>query len=112
MKENESLDKLLKLVKEFVLERDWQEAHNPKNLSASIAIESAELMEIFQWMTVEESKRISDVKTIEHIAEELADVLIYCFSFANQYGFNLNEIIEDKIKKNSFKYPLDREREK
>jgi NTP pyrophosphatase (non-canonical NTP hydrolase) len=111
MKESDSLEKLLKLVKEFVLERDWQEAHNPKNLSASIAIESAELMEIFQWMTVEESKRISDVNTVEHIAEELADVLIYCFSFANQYDFDLNEIIEDKIKKNSLKYPLDRERE-
>lgn len=95
-----------KIVKNFTKERDWEVAHNPKNLSMSIAIEAAELMEIFQWKTVEESKETLGSSLEKRISEELADVLIYCFSMANHYNFKVDEIIKEKIKKNSLKYPI------
>ena len=65
----------------------------------SIAIESAELMEIFQWKSNGESDDINDLKTIEHIGEEIADVMIYSLSMANQFDMDVCEIIKDKLKK-------------
>jgi dCTP diphosphatase len=100
-----SVLQLQESVKLFTEERNWQTAHNPKNLSMSIAIEAAELMEIFQWISIEESKNVSDPAVIEHVAEELADVLIYCFSFANQFEFDVADIVREKMKKNNLKYP-------
>lgn len=104
----ERLDSVLQLqksVKLFTEERNWQTAHNPKNLSMSIAIEVAELMEIFQWISIDESKTVSDPAVIEHVAEELADVLIYCFSLANQFEFDIADIVREKMRKNNLKYP-------
>ena len=72
----------------------------------SIAIESAELMEIFQWISIDDSKKINDQAVLEHIAEELADVLIYCISMANQFSFNVDDIVKKKVEKNAVKYPL------
>jgi len=92
-------------VRQFVHERNWQSYHTPKNLSMSIAIEAAELMEIFQWMTADESCTITDPAVREHIAEEIADVMTYCISMANTFGFDMGEIIADKMKKNARKYP-------
>lgn len=92
-------------VRQFVQERNWQSYHTPKNLSMSIAIEAAELMEIFQWMTPEESTTITDPAIREHVAEEIADVMTYCISIANTFGFDMGEIIVDKMKKNARKYP-------
>lgn len=95
-------------IKKFVEERNWNESHNPKNLSMSIAIESAELMEIFQWKTLEESKNIGNTEEFEHFKEELADVLIYCISMANNLDLDIVEIIEEKMIKNAKKYPVER----
>ena len=105
MEDKENIAQLQEQVRKFVEERDWESAHNPKNLSMSIAIESAELMEIFQWISVEESTSINDSRVKEHIAEELADVLIYCLSLSNQFDFNVADIIKEKMKKNAKKYP-------
>ncbi len=91
---------------EFNKERNWGSGHDPKNIAMSISIEAAELMEIFQWYSTDESKKIKDPKIIEHIGEEIADVMIYCMSLATTFGFNFVDIIEDKIKKNSIKYPI------
>ncbi len=90
---------------DFNKERNWGDAHNPKNLAMSIAIEAAELMEIFQWVSIAESKKIVDEKVLEHIGEEIADVMIYSMSIANQFDMSITEIIEDKMKKNAEKYP-------
>ncbi|MEK4254343.1 nucleotide pyrophosphohydrolase [Ureibacillus sp. FSL K6-2830] len=106
MKSRENTTQLQELVRKFVEDRKWESDHNPKNLSMSIAIESAELMEIFQWMSIEESMRITDTHVKEHIAEELADVLIYCFSLSNQFGFDVAEIVKEKMQKNAIKYPV------
>lgn len=95
---------LKELVAKFVAERDWVKAHNPKNLSMSIAIEAAELMEIFQWMNSEESLEIRNSKEFVHLKEELADVMIYCISMANQLEIDISGAIEDKMIKNGKKY--------
>lgn len=95
----------LETIRKFVDERDWNEVHNPKNLSMSIAIEAAELMEIFQWMDINASRSIMESNEKEHVEEELADVLIYCFSLCNKLNLDPLKIMNSKIKKNELKYP-------
>lgn len=102
------INEVQKKIKKFVEERNWNESHNPKNLSMSIAIESAELMEIFQWKTLEEAKDIKNTDEFEHFKEELADVLIYCVSMANNLELDIVDIIEEKIVKNAKKYPIEK----
>lgn len=92
-------------VKEFVASRDWSEYHSPKNLAMSIAIEAAELMEIFQWLSLEQAWEIKKSDEFEHLQEELADVLIYCCSLANQLDIDMAAAIEDKMEKNARRYP-------
>lgn len=93
-------------IARFVEERNWNESHNPKNLSMSIAIEASELMEIFQWLSLEESLNINKSDENIHLKEELSDVIIYCFSLANQLGIDVSSAIDDKIQKNGIKYPI------
>jgi len=92
----------------FVAERDWAQFHSPKNLSMAIAIEAAELMEHFQWLTVEESRDlVEEGITRGQIVDELADVLIYCLSLANALDVDLSEAIVRKLAHNARKYPAD-----
>jgi NTP pyrophosphatase (non-canonical NTP hydrolase) len=111
MKKNETgtpdrLDEIMQALDKFVSERDWRQFHSPKNLSMSIAIEAAEIMEIFQWETVEESWKIkNDEKRFNHLKEEIADVLAYTLGLAGMYNLDIKEIMLDKIKKNAQKYP-------
>ncbi|PLX86064.1 MAG: NTP pyrophosphohydrolase [Desulfuromonas sp.] len=95
----------------FVRERDWEQYHAPKNLSMSIAIEAAELMEHFQWLTVEQSKAL-DAEALEEIGEELADIVIYALSMANTLGLDLSETVLAKMAKNIRKYPKEKVRGK
>jgi NTP pyrophosphatase (non-canonical NTP hydrolase) len=94
-------------VRTFRDARDWRQFHSPKNLSMSIAIEAAELMEHFQWLTTEAATRLAqeDAAARQAVAEELADVLIYCFSLADVLGYDVAEIISAKLAKNEAKYP-------
>ena len=89
----------------FVKARRWEAAHSPKNLAMCIAIEAAELMEIFQWSSVEEASKVASTPEFGHVKEELADVLIYCLSMANQLDIDISSAIEDKMAKNAKKYP-------
>jgi len=100
-----NLNELKNVIKEFVNERDWGKFHNPKNLSMSIAIESAELMEIFQWKSIEESVNKLSSEDIDNIKDEVADVMIYCLSLCNQLDIDIEEAILNKMKKNEKKYP-------
>ena len=93
-------------VKNFVNERNWNDDHNPKNLAMSISIEAAELMEIFQWMNIEDSKVIMNTSESEHVEEEIADIMIYCLSLCNNLNIDPRKIITEKIKKNAIKYPI------
>lgn len=103
---NTNIQELKEKVFQFVKQRDWEKFHNPKNLAISIAIEASELMEIFQWLNEEESWDIINSNEKIHLKEEVADVIIYCMSLANQLDIDLSIAIEDKIKKNSIKYPI------
>lgn len=100
-----NVSELKKKVRDFVEARDWTRFHSPKNLAMSIAIEAAELMEILQWDTVEEATEVMRTPESEHLEEELADVLIYCMSLANQTGIDVSSAIEDKLAKNAKRYP-------
>jgi dCTP diphosphatase len=106
-----TLQQLKEKMAEFVRERDWEQFHTPKNLSMSIAIEAAELMEHFQWVTVEESKNLP-VDALSDIGEELADIVIYSLSLANALGLDLSEVILAKMEKNIRKYPSEKVRGK
>jgi len=106
-----TIHELKKRMAEFVRERDWEQFHNPKNLSMSIAIEAAELMEHFQWLTAEESKNL-DLDALHEISEELADIVIYALSMANFLDLDLSESILGKMDKNIRKYPKEKVRGK
>jgi dCTP diphosphatase len=109
--ENTTLVDLKNSMAEFVRERDWEQFHTPKNLSMSIAIEAAELMEHFQWMTAEESKALSP-QASDEVGEELADIVLYALSLSNQLGLDLSETVLDKLAKNARKYPSEKVRGK
>ena len=102
-----TIDQLKQLVQAFVDERDWRQFHTPKNLSMSIAIEAAELMEHFQWVASPEREDEIAKHDREAIAEELADVLCYALSFANAMNIDVADALRDKLKKNADKYPAD-----
>jgi len=106
-----TLRQLREKMAEFVRERDWDQFHTPKNLSMSIAIEAAELMEHFQWLTVEQSKNLAD-DALADIGEELADIVIYSLSMANFLNLDLSETVLAKMEKNRQKYPKDKVRGK
>ncbi|MCO6435658.1 MAG: nucleotide pyrophosphohydrolase [Phycisphaerae bacterium] len=93
---------------EFVAERDWQPFHDPKNLAMSLAIETAELMEHFQWLRSEQLPAVRDDRAMmAEITEEVADIAAYLLSFANSMGIDLAAAFEAKMKKNAEKYPAD-----
>jgi len=98
-------------VHQFVVERDWYQYHSPKNLAMSIAIEAAEIMEHFQWLSNEEAAaRMGDPDQNAEVADELADVLIYCLSFANSTGIDLSQAILQKLTRNQGRFPIARVR--
>jgi len=79
--------------------RDWEQFHNPKDLAVALNIESSELLECYLWKSAEEAEE-------EKVKEELADVFAYAFLLAEKCGFDVKEIVLDKIKKNGEKYPI------
>ena len=104
--ETTTVAELRKLLAEFVAEREWQLYHDPKNLSMSIAIEAAELMEHFQWVRSEELDDLrNDANAMAAIREGLADVTAYVLALANALGLDLASALEEKMKKNALKYP-------
>lgn len=106
-----TVEQLRDLVRRFVQERDWERFHTPKNLSMSLAIEAAELMEHFQWLTPEQSRALAtDPLKLAAAGEELADVLCYAFALANELGLDLDATLRAKMIKNAAKYPADQYR--
>jgi NTP pyrophosphatase (non-canonical NTP hydrolase) len=97
---------LRKIISDFVAERDWSQFHSPKNVSMALAIEAAELMEHFQWLTTDASRELTeDPKKLAAIGEELADVIGYSFALANELGIDVASAIRNKMVKNIQKYP-------
>ena len=109
-----TVGELRQMVRKFVDERDWQRFHAPKNISMALAIEASELMEHFQWTTVEESRQLSnqdsgtaDPKKLAAVGEELADVVCYALAMANELEIDLTATMREKMAKNIAKYPAD-----
>ena len=96
----ETIEKILK----FRDERDWKQFHNPKDLDISLSLEAAELLEVFQWSGTDVVCADKKAK----VAEELADVLVYCTLMADSCELDMDEIVQDKMKQNSEKYPVDK----
>ena len=92
----------MKKINKFRDDRDWRQFHNEKDLAISISLEASELLELFQWKKSEET--VSNKKT--ELKEELADVLIYSYMMADNLNLDVDEIIDEKIKKDSAKYPV------
>jgi dCTP diphosphatase len=102
---------LRKLVADFVAERDWSQFHSPKNVSMALAIEAAELMEHFQWLTTDASRDLAtEPEKLAKIGEELADVIGYSFALANELGLDISSAVRAKMVKNAEKYPADKYR--
>jgi dCTP diphosphatase len=95
-------------VAAFVDARDWQPFHSPKNLSMSIAIESAELMERFQWLTTDEAQAaVQDPTERAAVADELADIMIYSLSLINALDLDVSSAVLGKLETNEHRYPAD-----
>ena len=106
--DNTTVADLRAAIATFVAERDWEQFHSPKNLAMSLAIEAAELMEHFQWITIDESRTlVSDAAKRDAAGEELADVLSYVLAMANALNLDLAQTFRNKLAKSSTKYPAE-----
>ena len=97
---NETINNILK----FRDDRNWKQFHNPKDLAISISLEASELLELFQWS----GEDVTCMGKIEKIKEELADVISYCVLMADACDLDLDEIVNEKMKKNNEKYPIEK----
>jgi NTP pyrophosphatase (non-canonical NTP hydrolase) len=95
------IEKIIEELLKFRNERDWEQFHNPKDLALAINIEAGELLELFLWKNAEDANK-------EKVKEELADIFSFAFLLADKYGFDVKQIILDKIKVNSEKYPVNK----
>lgn len=95
-------EETLKRIRDFTTDRDWDQFHSPANLAKSIAIEAGELLECFQWDETNFDR--------QHVAEELADVLVYCRNLLDKLGLDEDDIINAKMSQNEAKYPVEKAR--
>ncbi len=98
------MEELIYKLRDFAKERDWEQFHSPKNLAMALSVEAAEIVELFQWMTEEQSKNLSKEK-IEKLKEEIGDVMIYLTKLADKFGIEPLQAAKEKLKINEKKYP-------
>lgn len=94
-------------IRAFAQARDWEQFHTPKNLIMALSVETAELMEHFQWLTPAQSSGL-DAQTKAEVAQEIGDVLIYLTRLADVLGIDPLQAAFDKIELNAVKYPVDK----
>ena len=92
----------LERIRKFTSDRDWDQYHSPANLAKSIVLEAAELLECFQWS--------DEDYDLEHVKEELADVIVYCQDLLDKLNLDVDQIVNDKMTKNEKKYPVEKTR--
>lgn len=92
--------KTIDRIRKMTIDRDWDQFHSPANLAKSISIEANELLECFQWS--------DDDYDINHVKEELADVIVYCRNMLDKLGLDEDEIVNAKMDKNEAKYPVEK----
>ena len=96
--------KAIKIIKEFIKQRDWEQFHDPKNLAISLNLESSEVLELFQWTKDNEINK----NKFTNLKDELADVYYWLLLLADHYDIDIDDALEEKIKKNEKKYPIDK----
>jgi len=100
------MEKLQQEISDFVDKRNWRQFHSPKNLAMALTVESAELLEIFQWLTASESYLL-DPETLDRVEQEIGDVMIYLTTLASSLGLDPLTAAKKKLKMNALKYPPD-----
>ena len=98
------MNQLIKMIRHFDAERDWDQFHSPKNLAMALSVEVAELAEIFQWMSESESSQLSEDKRTK-LTEEIGDVMIYLANLSDKFGIDPIKAAKGKLKVNEAKYP-------
>ena len=105
------LDDLKQRLRNFAAARDWEQFHTPKNLAMALTGEVGELVELFQWLSEDASRRVAnDPATARRVRDEIADVLVYLVRLAAVLGVDLDEALRSKLAANALKYPADRAR--
>jgi dCTP diphosphatase len=108
---NIDLKKLNNEIEKLVSERDWDQFHSVKNLSMALSVESAELLEIFQWMTEAQSNDVkNDPKVMAKIEDEVADIFVYMMRILSKTEIDLEKAVLSKLQKNAEKYPVEKSR--
>jgi NTP pyrophosphatase (non-canonical NTP hydrolase) len=100
------IKEIIDLLVQFRDDRNWRQFHTTKDLSLAISIEAAELNELFLWKSTEECEKVDKAK----ISEELADIFAFAFLLADKHGFDVKEIVSEKVKLNKLKYPVEKSR--
>jgi dCTP diphosphatase len=103
------MEKLREQLREFAAARDWDQFHSPKNLAMALSVEAAELLETFQWLTEEQSRRL-DPKAQAAVRSEIADVLLYLIRLGDQLGIDPVAAAQRKLVENAQKYPVEKSR--
>ena len=102
-------EKIALKFQKFATERDWDQFHTPKNLATSISVESAELLELFQWTRGQKDwSEIEEVEIKEKIENEVADILLYLIRFSDLAKIDLEKVVLRKITLNAKKYPIEK----
>jgi NTP pyrophosphatase (non-canonical NTP hydrolase) len=105
------VEKLIEALRRFAAERDWDQFHSPKNLSIALSVEASELLERFQWLTEEQSKRLS-TDELQAVSEEMADVFLFLLRLADKLDVDLLKASWLKLELNAKKYPIEKSRGK
>lgn len=92
-------------LKEFAQDRDWERFHTPKNLAVALSVEASELLEIFQWLTPEESQQVMAGQRADDVRDEVADVMIYLLRLGDVLGMDLADAVEAKLERNAERFP-------
>jgi len=101
------MKQLIRDLREFARERDWEKFHSPKNLAMALSVEVGELVEHFQWLTQGESYELGGEK-LDEIEEEIGDILIYLTCLGDKFGIDPLEAAKQKLKKNGLRYPVEK----
>jgi len=103
------MNDLMKRIRDFIKERDWEQFHSPKNLSMALSIEASEIMEHFQWKTTEESRQL-DEETWSEVKDEIGDTFVYLLRLCDELNIDPIKAANDKMLKNAEKYPVEKAR--
>lgn len=101
------LDTIKQRLRDFADARDWNQFHSPKNLAMALSVEASELVECFQWLTEEQSRKLNE-KQLAAVTDEVADIQLYLIRLADKVGVDVVEAVEQKMAKNEAKYPADK----